>query len=78
MSSFRGLCERRTGTYHVYLPRRAVGHVLEAPITHPQDTTRIVAVDRASKKVHRAAMSDSVLAFSVRQWVRGEVPASRG
>ena len=77
MSSFRGLCKRKTGTHHVYLPRRAIGHVLETPITHPQDATRILAADRASEEVHRASVSDSILAFSVRQWIRREVPTGR-
>lgn len=62
----------------MYLPRRAVSHVLEAPITHPQDATRILAIDRASEEIHRTSMPDNVLAFSVRQWVRREIPAGRG
>jgi hypothetical protein len=62
----------------MYLPRRAVGHILEAPIAHPQDAARILTVDRASEEVHRAPMPDNILALAIRQWVRGEVPAGRG
>jgi hypothetical protein len=59
----------------MYFPRRAVSHVLEAPIAHPKDAARTLAVDRASEQVHRASMPDSVLSVAVRQWVRREVPA---
>ena len=62
----------------MYLPRRAVGHVLEAPIAHPQNATHVLAVDRTCEEVHRTSMSDSVLAIPIREWVRGEVPVAEG
>lgn len=62
----------------MYFPRRAVCHILEASVANPQDAACILAVNRASEEVHRTPMSDNVLTFAVRQWVRGEVPAGRG
>jgi hypothetical protein len=62
----------------MHLPRGAVSHVLETPITDPQDAAHVVSVDRTCKEVHRTSMSDSVLAFTVRERVRREVPAAGG
>ncbi len=78
MASLHGLGERRTGTHHMYFPRRAIGHILEAPIAHPQDVACILAIDRASEEVHRATMPDNILAVAVREWIRREVPMGRG
>ena len=70
MHSLHDLGKGRTETHHVYLPRCAVGHVLEAPIAHPQDVARILTIDRASEEVHRASMPDNILTIAVREWVR--------
>ena len=59
------------------LPRRAISHVLETPITNPQDTACVLAVDRSGKQVHRASMSDSILAISIREGVRREIPTGQ-
>jgi hypothetical protein len=69
--------KKRTGTYHMYFPRRAVGHVLEAPIAHPQDA-RILTIDSASEEVHRASMPDNILTIAVRERVRRKVPVGGG
>ena len=54
----------------MYLPRRAVGHVFKTPVAHPQDAARVLAIDRACEKVHRASMSDDIFAVPVREWIR--------
>jgi hypothetical protein len=78
MHSLHDLGKRRTETHHMYLPRRAVGHVLEAPIAHPQDVARILAIDSAGEEVHRASMPDNILTITVRERVRRKVPVGRG
>jgi hypothetical protein len=67
---------RGTGTYHMHLPRGAISHVLETPITDPQDAAHVLSVDRACKEVHRTSMSESILAFTIRERVRREVPTA--
>jgi hypothetical protein len=62
----------------MYLPRRAVGHVLETPIAHPQDVARILAIDSAGEEVHRASMPDNILTITVRERVGRKVPMGRG
>lgn len=69
---------RGTGTYHMHFPRGAISHVLETPITDPQDAARVLSVDRTCKEVHRTSMSESILAFTVRERVRREVPTTGG
>jgi hypothetical protein len=70
--------QEESETHRVYLPRCAIGHVLEAPIAHPQDAARIIAVDRAREEIHRTSVSESILAFSVRERVGREVPRAEG
>jgi hypothetical protein len=62
----------------MHLPRGAVSHVLETPITDPQDAARVLSVDRTCKEVHRTSMSESIFAFTVRERVRREVPTAGG
>jgi hypothetical protein len=78
MHSLHESGERKTETHHMYLPRRAFGHVFEAPIAHPQDVARILAIDRASEKVHRASMPDDILTIAIRERVRRKVPVGKG
>ena len=78
MYSLRDTGKKRTGTHHMYFPRRAIGHVLETPIANPQDVARILTIDSASEEVHRASMPNNILTIAVREWVRRKVPVGGG